>query len=464
MRSVTRRVAGTGVSRWTILAVTLAVAIAGTTLGLAPSEARAGTVPPPTWSAPHWVSGMHEIVSVSCPSTSLCVAVDDDGDVMTSTNPAGGASAWTVADIDGTDQINSLSCPSTSLCVAVDTVGNILTSTDPTGGTSAWKTADVAGVTELTAVSCPSATLCIAGGLGVQVTSTDPAGGASAWNESSDSLDWFDSGSLACPSPTLCVAAAMTPHGTDMLTSTDPAGGAATWRSVLLPDVSWIFAMSCPTTSLCVTDASDSAFSYNGQVILSSTDPAGGGTTWKATPVTNTEWSLGLACASASLCTAFSENGAYYSTNPAAATPTWTYEAVKWPVATAVVCPSAWLCIAGIGSLQSNNLGGVEVGIALRSTKATLRLSVGKVRFGRERSERLSVTVRSDAEGVPGGKVIITAGALKICKAVLAGGKATCKLSSRQLKKGTYWLQAVYKGNSYFSGSKSPAAKLVIHA
>src|ERR1700693_3683005 len=54
---------------------------------------------PLTWSAP--VRVVHQppfvanrLTSVSCPSTSLCVAVDEVGNVVTSTNSTGGAAVW----------------------------------------------------------------------------------------------------------------------------------------------------------------------------------------------------------------------------------------------------------------------------------------------------------------------------------------------------------------------------------
>ena len=38
--------------------------------------------------------------AVSCPSVSLCVAGDENGNILTSTDPTGGASAWTKSQID----------------------------------------------------------------------------------------------------------------------------------------------------------------------------------------------------------------------------------------------------------------------------------------------------------------------------------------------------------------------------
>src|SRR5207342_832113 len=101
------------------------------------------------------------LLGVSCPSTSLCVAVDDEGNVVTSTSPTGGAGAWTVTGVDGSNEFVGVSCPSTSLCVAADFDGNIVTSTDPTGGASKWTVTAVDFVVTNesnlpSALSCPS--------------------------------------------------------------------------------------------------------------------------------------------------------------------------------------------------------------------------------------------------------------------------------------------------------------------
>lgn len=50
------------------------------------------------------------LLAIDCPSTTLCVATDSQGNVVTTTDPTGGAAAWTVGRVD------SLSRPG---CVAV---------------------------------------------------------------------------------------------------------------------------------------------------------------------------------------------------------------------------------------------------------------------------------------------------------------------------------------------------------
>ena len=63
------------------------------------------------------------------------------GKVLTSTNPTGNASAWTVTQLDESLDLRGVSCAATALCVAGNAGGNLLTSTSPTVA-SAWREAD----------------------------------------------------------------------------------------------------------------------------------------------------------------------------------------------------------------------------------------------------------------------------------------------------------------------------------
>ena len=63
-----------------------------------------------------------EPTGVSCPATTVCVAVDN----------AGGAVQWLAGSrsrtvIDPGGQLSSISCPTPSFCVAVDKAGRVLT-------------------------------------------------------------------------------------------------------------------------------------------------------------------------------------------------------------------------------------------------------------------------------------------------------------------------------------------------
>jgi hypothetical protein len=129
---------------------------------------------------------------VSCPTTQLCVAVSIQGKILTSTDPTGPASAWSVADLTPTGpniHLYGVSCPTSGFCAAVAGGGKIATSTDPTGGAAAWTVTDLPEPLELRGVSCNSPSLCVAVGddgteikpspdnLGEVISSTAPAAG-----------------------------------------------------------------------------------------------------------------------------------------------------------------------------------------------------------------------------------------------------------------------------------------------
>src|SRR4029077_8151332 len=122
------------------------------------------------------VDGTNYMAGVSCPSSGLCVAVDFAGNVVSSSNPTGGAAAWTVANVDGLNIMTGVSCPSSGLCVAVDQVGNVVTGT-------------VAATTTTTAVASSSNPSTV--GISVTYTATvapTPDGGTVAFTDNSTTL------------------------------------------------------------------------------------------------------------------------------------------------------------------------------------------------------------------------------------------------------------------------------------
>src|SRR5450759_3512373 len=178
--------------RWRVV-FCAAVLAAGLTL-VSPVALAAGSSL--TWAAPVLVDPQppflgNLLAGVSCPTSGLCVAVDWSGNVVTSSNPTGGAAAWTVTNVDGTNILTGVSCPSSGLCVAVDLGGNVVTSSNPTGGAAAWTVTHVdasnsfnctvPGYCSLYGVSCPSSGLCVAVDSGGNVvTSSNPTGGAAS--------------------------------------------------------------------------------------------------------------------------------------------------------------------------------------------------------------------------------------------------------------------------------------------
>lgn len=262
----------------------------------APAAARAAE-PALYWGAPAFVD-LANVQALSCPSTSLCVGVDDVGNVVASASPTDGAAAWSVAKgVGGTEPeplgmapnaLDGVSCTTgaSTLCVVVGEKG-IYTSTDPTGGANAWVLA-IGGAWH--AVSCPSESLCIAGSSGQIAISTDPAGGAGAWHETPVKGTGSITG-LSCPSEHACVGV---DESSNILTSEDPVGGEGAW-SVTHIGGGGLSSVSCASASLCVAGG-DSR-------VLSSADPGGGASAWVSQEGLRSAGGSGqVACTSLSLC------------------------------------------------------------------------------------------------------------------------------------------------------------------
>jgi hypothetical protein len=148
------------------------------------------------------------VVSVSCPSLRLCVAVGNSGQVVMSTDPTGAGSAWSVVDVDSTSALTAVSCPTTKLCLAVDSSGNVLWSTQPTGPASSWSSAHISSHW-LTGIACPATSMCIAiDGAGNAYTATSPASGATAWTPAViDNINTVNAlTAITCPDVLVCVA------------------------------------------------------------------------------------------------------------------------------------------------------------------------------------------------------------------------------------------------------------------
>jgi hypothetical protein len=200
----------------------------------------------PTGRAAAWsvssVVGSDPLAAISCPSTSLCVAVDDAGNLVTSTTPWDRRRAWTVTRLDPPYSappasypyaLLDVSCPSLSLCVAIDGAGDIFASTHPTGGAATWKLTRLPGgraspdsADAYGAVSCTSRTLCVTVGNGDAEVPTDPTARAPRWQTGfTDPDGGTTDGSnpmtdVSCPTAALCVAV---DSDFNVLTSTTPA-------------------------------------------------------------------------------------------------------------------------------------------------------------------------------------------------------------------------------------------------
>jgi hypothetical protein len=198
---------------------------------------------PLSWSGPVLVDRRGHLTEVTCPTVRFCIAVDRDGRIVTSRNPAGGRRSWSAplrVDKNGLDGLpNALSCPSEKLCVGVDNSSDVVTSTNPMGGKRAWTApVEIDSQAWTTGVSCPSAGVAVTAaavgpesGGGVLV-STHPTGGRRAWSRRVV-LDRLVMDKIVCPSVTLCIAADPLGFGAS---STHPAGVRRAWSRLFLID------------------------------------------------------------------------------------------------------------------------------------------------------------------------------------------------------------------------------------
>jgi hypothetical protein len=297
MRGLVRRLASLLA---TVAVLSLGLAVAGATSATAAA----------TWSAPTDIDGSNHLDSVSCPSTSFCVAVDAEGDAL---NYNG--SSWSSPSlIGGTDAV---SCPSVTFCAAVGP-NDFLTYHGTT-----WSTPTIIGMVDVDSVSCSSASFCVA---------VDQNGDAFTYNGLSWSspvsinAPYGDLESVSCSSASFCVA----------LDVDDDAFiyNGFSWTKTPNVSAQWI---SCPTINFCVgVDTSGHATTYNG-------------TSWSSpTPIDVEPYFTltSVSCANASFCVAVDQQGYAVTYNGSAWSSPSRIESAQPFTLESVSCASASFCVA----------------------------------------------------------------------------------------------------------------------
>jgi hypothetical protein len=240
---------------------------------------------PPSWSTPARINSTN-LTSVSCPSTSFCVAVDWYGNYLTYNG-----SSWSApASVGNEDYLTSVSCASASFCAAVDLSGHSLTYNG-----SSWSTPtllDTLGEDQyMYSVSCASSLFCVAvDTLGNAMTYNGISWGAPVHIDSR----WLTA--VSCPSVSFCMAADV---GGRVLTY-----NGSSWSAPASSNAASFSALSCASESFCIVLSQSAiteetqAFTYNGS-------------SW-STPVSIDgpgEGVPALSCSSASFCVAMDDNG-----------------------------------------------------------------------------------------------------------------------------------------------------------
>lgn len=181
------------------------------------------------WTFSH-ITGRSEegLGAIACPSLSFCMALSKQGNAYFTDKPGASRTSWSHVEIDSDSRVGadsgdygsnltSLSCPSVSLCLATDEDGNILSTTQPTQ-TQPWKSTTPSPERNRAVLSCGSVSLCVYVDSWGAFVSYDPTGGAGAWQGSDlpQLFGGFGFGAVSCVAPAFC-----------MLTS--PNGDIANW-------------------------------------------------------------------------------------------------------------------------------------------------------------------------------------------------------------------------------------------
>jgi Alpha galactosidase A/Alpha galactosidase C-terminal beta sandwich domain len=315
--------------RWCIALAATVIAMA---LGASLLLGSAAAAPLLGWSAPTTFDSDNTPSGVSCASESSCVAIDDRGNVLNTSDPTASHPSWSIVAKDEGKPLDAVSCTQGGPCIAVDDRGDALLSSG--SGASAWSPpAPISGGSPLTGVSCASASLCVAvDEAGDVLVSSSP--GAGGWSTASVDTGHRLTG-VSCSSQTLCVAV---DDAGNALSSTNPAGGSGTWHPQRI-SAAQLVGISCSASGLCLAvDSAGDAFA--------SSDPAAESATWSETPI-DSEALTAVSCASSGLCVATDGHGqAFAGDNVAAPIPSWSASTVDSAGVAGISCLAGGLCLA----------------------------------------------------------------------------------------------------------------------
>lgn len=283
------------------------------------------------------------VYDISCPSTALCVAIDNRGDAVASSNPTSSRAMWRTSSIDGQVNLSGVGCTAAAACVAADSNGRVLVTQHAASTSPKWTTATAIGLTGIpTDVSCGPALCAIVATAGVAITNASLA--EPAWHVTQIDGAPPSPGSLSgisCPSGELCVAV---DRGGRVLQSTDPTADAPNWSAPTQIDGNALTAVSCPTQSLCVaTDAAGRA--------LTTSDPTGPASGWRPLGVSSQPLT-GLSCPTASFCAAIDATAGIFATTTPGPSSAWTTASPLGPpfdVPPVIACAGPGLCAASGG-------------------------------------------------------------------------------------------------------------------
>ncbi len=308
--------------------------------------------------------------NVSCPSTSECMAVGSSNGFGEQRGIAEGillsgtctlvTGCGTLAYPGSTSYLGSVSCFSASTCTAVGGPLSGFKGQIATAGATGWTTQN-APLGAVSGVTCPSASECmVSGGVAedgqpgaVAATTNGGANWAAVFSFPYAVSNLF---AVSCPSPSVCTTVGGTTgpgessgdfgpgEGPGMvLNSTD---GGAEWTPQALPaGTGPLSAVSCASTSVCEALGSDP---YVGAPFIVGT--TNGGATWQSqTAPPGIQYLTQLSCPSTSACTGIGETpGGPVIIGTIDGGATWTTEPAPPGLAylSSIACPSVTECTA----------------------------------------------------------------------------------------------------------------------
>lgn len=188
------------------------------------------------------------LTAVSCPTSTFCAAVDNQGNAYTYD---GTSNVWSLSvNLDFATAMTSLSCTSSSFCMAGDSNGStyVYNGVSWVNGTSP----DGSTVTGISCASTPGSCMAVTNNGNAFITSND----GNSWS-STPQPDGAPLDAVSCVASTFCVA-------------TDDAGNAfaydgLVWDSGTSVSSFPLTSISCVTTTLCTAvDGQGNIFTYNG--------------------------------------------------------------------------------------------------------------------------------------------------------------------------------------------------------
>jgi hypothetical protein len=133
---------------------------------------------PAAWQVRH-EPAFGELLGVSCPDAGLCLS-GNLGSILTAQGPAAEAGTFASTSAPVPLQLTAFDCATEVACAAVNNNADVLTSTDPAGGGQEWAATNVVPFNEPNGtfgISCPTVNLCVAVGTRYLIAaSTEPFG------------------------------------------------------------------------------------------------------------------------------------------------------------------------------------------------------------------------------------------------------------------------------------------------